>query len=51
MLLDEPVSQLDIHHQIELMETIHELIKTRGMTAISVMHDLNLAANIVIILY
>lgn len=44
MLLDEPVSQLDIHHQIELMETIHELIKTRGMTAISVMHDLNLAA-------
>ena len=44
MLLDEPVSQLDIHHQIELMETIHALIKTRGMTVVSVMHDLNLAA-------
>ena len=44
MLLDEPVSQLDIQHQIELMETIHLLIKTRDLTVISVMHDLNLAA-------
>jgi len=44
MLLDEPVSQLDIHHQIEIMETIRTLIKSRGMTVIAVMHDLNLAA-------
>lgn len=44
MLLDEPVSQLDIHHQIELMETIQGLIKDRKITVISVMHDLNLAA-------
>lgn len=44
MLLDEPVSQLDIHHQIELMETIQTLIKDRDITAVSVMHDLNLAA-------
>jgi len=44
MLLDEPVSQLDIHHQIEIMETIQKLIKNRKITAVSVMHDLNLAA-------
>ena len=30
MLLDEPVSQLDIHHQIEIMETIQKLIKNQG---------------------
>lgn len=44
MLLDEPVSQLDIHHQIELMETIQALIKERHITVVSVMHDLNLSA-------
>jgi iron complex transport system ATP-binding protein len=44
MLLDEPVSQLDINHQIELMETIQRLTKTKEITAVSVMHDLNLAA-------
>jgi iron complex transport system ATP-binding protein len=44
MLLDEPVSQLDIHHQIEMMELICSLIRARALTAISVMHDLNLAA-------
>lgn len=44
MLLDEPVSQLDIHYQIELMETIRYLIKTSDLTVITVMHDLNLAA-------
>ena len=44
MLLDEPGSQLDLHHQIELMEMIRSLIQTRALTVISVMHDLNLAA-------
>lgn len=44
MLLDEPVSQLDIHHQIELMETIKDLIIKRGIIVIAVLHDLNLAA-------
>ena len=44
MLLDEPVSQLDIHHQVELMDTIKELVAGRQMTAVCVLHDLNLAA-------
>jgi len=44
MLLDEPVSQLDIQHQVELMETISGLIKKSNITVISVLHDLNLAA-------
>lgn len=44
MLLDEPVSQLDIHHQVELMDTVEYLIASRNITVISVLHDLNLAA-------
>ncbi len=45
MLLDEPVSQLDIHHQIELMDNIRFLIEEKGITVMAILHDLNLAAN------
>ncbi len=44
MLLDEPVSQLDLHHQIELMDMVLSLSQDRKRTILSVMHDLNLAA-------
>ena len=44
MLLDEPVSQLDIHHQIELMDTLVSLKRNRNKTIVAVLHDLNLAA-------
>ncbi len=44
MLLDEPVSQLDIQHQMELMDTMNDLIADKGMTVVAVLHDLNLAA-------
>lgn len=44
MLLDEPVSQLDIHHQVDLMDTIRSLIDTCGLTVVAVLHDLNIAA-------
>lgn len=44
MLLDEPVSQLDIHHQLEVMDTLRILVDNSGLTVISVLHDLNLAA-------
>ncbi len=44
MLLDEPTSSLDLRHQLEVMETMAGLVKSRGMTAILAMHDLNLAA-------
>jgi len=38
------VSQLDLHHQIELMDMVRSLTQDRKRTVISVMHDLNLAA-------
>lgn len=45
MLLDEPVSQLDLHNQIEIMNIIRNLVNTEGLTAICVLHDINLAVN------
>lgn len=44
LLLDEPTSALDIAHQLELMETISKQAKTRGISVLMVVHDLNLAA-------
>lgn len=43
MLLDEPTSALDLHHQIEVLNNI-ELLKDRGVSIISTMHDITLAA-------
>lgn len=44
MLMDEPISQLDIHHQIELMDTVKSLVIDSGVTVVAVLHDLNIAA-------
>lgn len=43
MLLDEPVSGLDVSHQISIMKTVRHLVKNRNLTAVCVLHDLNLA--------
>lgn len=42
ILLDEPISNLDIQNQIDIMDTLKFL--NREVTIISVLHDLNLAA-------
>ncbi|MBC7958615.1 MAG: ABC transporter ATP-binding protein [Vallitaleaceae bacterium] len=42
LLLDEPLSHLDIHHQLDILTLIKKLCQEAGMTAICVMHDLNL---------
>ncbi|MFB3764480.1 MAG: ABC transporter ATP-binding protein [Methanotrichaceae archaeon] len=51
LLLDEPTSNLDMYHQLEVMETISDLVKRkRGpkkVSAIMAIHDLNLAARFV----
>ena len=43
ILLDEPTSALDLHHQISVLNNI-ELLKESGVTIISTMHDITLAA-------
>ena len=44
ILLDEPISHLDIHHQIEIMNQLKQLNKNENITIIAVLHDLNIAA-------
>lgn len=44
LLLDEPISHLDIHHQVELLDTVHNLCRDRRITVGAVLHDLNMAA-------
>ncbi|MEE2818279.1 MAG: iron ABC transporter, partial [Pseudomonadota bacterium] len=43
LLLDEPVSSLDIAHQLQVMELAREFAE-QGGGVIAVMHDLNLTA-------
>jgi iron complex transport system ATP-binding protein len=44
LLLDEPASFLDIRHQTELYDLVRELAMTDGTAVLTVLHDLNLAA-------
>lgn len=41
LLLDEPVSSLDIHHQHEILHLLKKLNTEKGLTVIAVLHDLN----------
>lgn len=43
LLLDEPTSHLDVHHQVQVMEIVRRL-RGDGLAALAVLHDLNLAA-------
>ncbi len=44
LLLDEPTSALDIGYQQQALELVTELRIERGLTVVSAMHDLTLAA-------
>ncbi|HWR06229.1 ABC transporter ATP-binding protein [Sporomusa sp.] len=44
LLLDEPTTYLDIHHQLELMKLIRKLHQDMQLTVVMVLHDLNHAA-------
>jgi len=44
LLLDEPAAHLDIRHQVGLYELIESIRRQTGVTVVSAMHDLNLAA-------
>ncbi len=45
ILLDEPTSNLDIKHQVEILQMVKSLVKTKSLTVVCVLHDLNLAAH------
>lgn len=44
LLLDEPTSFLDIRFQVELYDLIRDLVETGGISVLTALHDLNLAA-------
>lgn len=44
MMLDEPVSALDLQHQMHLMEHLHQQTRDKNWVTLVVLHDLNLAA-------
>ncbi|MBC7552248.1 MAG: ABC transporter ATP-binding protein [Cellulomonas sp.] len=44
LLLDEPTTFLDIAHQVEVLDLLAELNRSRSTTVVMVLHDLNLAA-------
>ena len=44
LLLDEPMSHLDIINQLEIMDLVKSLCVKNGLTVLAVIHDLNMAA-------
>ncbi len=44
LLLDEPMSHLDIINQLEIMDLVKSLCVKNGLAVLAVVHDLNMAA-------
>ena len=44
LLLDEPTSNLDLRHQLEVLGIVRSVVREKRMSAIMAIHDLNLAS-------
>jgi iron complex transport system ATP-binding protein len=44
ILLDEPTSDIDIWHQLDVMANVKRPVEKRNVTALMVVHDFNLAS-------
>jgi iron complex transport system ATP-binding protein len=44
LLLDEPTANLDLHHQVAMLELVRGLSRERGLAVLAAVHDLQLAA-------
>ena len=44
LLLDEPTTFLDLHYQLQLLDLLKRLNQDQGLSIITVIHDVNLAA-------
>ncbi|MDX3924678.1 MAG: ATP-binding cassette domain-containing protein [Shinella sp.] len=44
LLLDEPISALDIGHQLDVLQLTKTLSEEKGLSVIAVLHDINMAA-------
>jgi len=43
LLLDEPVTHLDMHYQITILDQIRELARENKISVLAVLHDINMA--------
>jgi iron complex transport system ATP-binding protein len=43
LIIDEPITYLDINHQYEIFNLLKKLNTEKGLTVVTVVHDLNLA--------
>ena len=44
LLLDEPTTFLDINYQLQFLDLLKKLNKNQGLSVVTVLHDMNLAA-------
>ena len=44
LLFDEPTAHLDLSHQLAFFHLVRAVMAARGVTAVAVLHDLNMAA-------
>jgi iron complex transport system ATP-binding protein len=44
LLLDEPTANLDLHHQVAMLELVRGLTREKGLAVLAAVHDLQLAA-------
>jgi len=44
LLLDEPISALDVAHQVEVLGLVDDMCRETGLSAVIVLHDVNMAA-------
>ncbi len=44
LILDEPTSNLDVRHQLQVTELLRDLAISNGMTVVMISHDLNASA-------
>lgn len=44
LMLDEPVSALDMHHQLNLLSRVCEYTREKNLITVMILHDLSLAA-------
>ena len=46
LFLDEPTAHLDLKHRVEVMTILRDLCRTRGITVVASLHDVDIAAKV-----
>lgn len=46
LLLDEPTIHLDLKHRVEVMAILRDLCRTKGITVVASLHDVDVAAKV-----